>query len=94
MKLSLINKNRRIRQFPESIKDLKQVIERKLLKPNELRQAHSSGLKIWEGLEFYYVDSENDQNVISEEEDLRDAKKYKQLKNYDYLNCGVKLKEG
>ena len=50
------------------------------------------GGSLWDSIEFYYEDSENDQNVISEEDDLRDAKKYKQLKNIDALKCAIRVK--
>jgi len=38
---------------------------------------------------LFYEDSEGDLNVISEEEDLKDAKKYATEKSQTYLKCNI-----
>lgn len=38
---------------------------------------------------LFYEDSEGDLNVISEEEDLNDAKKYATEKSQAYLKCNI-----
>ena len=43
----------------------------------------------WQNVTLFYEDSEGDLNVISEEEDLNDAKKYALEKSQTYLNCNI-----
>jgi hypothetical protein len=43
----------------------------------------------WKNVTLFYEDSEGDFNVISEEEDLSDAKKYAMEKSHAYLNCNI-----
>lgn len=43
----------------------------------------------WQNVTLFYEDSEGDLNVISEEEDLNDAKKYAVEKSQPYLNCNI-----
>ena len=43
----------------------------------------------WQNVTLFYEDSEGDLNVISEEEDLSDAKKYANEKSKAYLNCNI-----
>ena len=38
-----------------------------------------------ENLHIYFIDSEGDLNVMSEDEDLKDALKYRTMKNLDFL---------
>ena len=42
---------------------------------------------------LFYEDSEGDLNVISEEEDLLDAKKYAIEKSQPYLKCNIVEKD-
>ena len=46
----------------------------------------------WQNVTLFYEDSEGDLNVISEEEDLNDAKKYAVEKSQAYLNCNIVVK--
>ena len=43
----------------------------------------------WQNVTLFYEDSEGDLNVISEEEDLKDARKYAIEKSRAYLNCNI-----
>ena len=43
----------------------------------------------WQNVTLFYEDSEGDLNVISEEEDLNDAKKYAVEKSQPYLKCNI-----
>lgn len=43
----------------------------------------------WQNVTLFYEDSEGDFNVISEEEDIHDAKKYANEKSQTYLNCNI-----
>ena len=43
----------------------------------------------WRNVTLFYEDSEGDFNVISEEEDLLDAKKYVKEKSCKYLKCSI-----
>lgn len=38
-----------------------------------------------DNLHLYFIDSEGDLNVMSEDEDLKDALKYRTMKNLDFL---------
>ena len=39
-----------------------------------------------QNLHIYFIDSEGDLNVMSEDEDLKDALKYRTMKSLDFLH--------
>lgn len=77
MKLNLFSKKRKLKYFPDTISELRKRVEEELFEPSQIKDINNKGISIWEDLEFYYNDSESDKNDISEEEDLKNAKRYK-----------------
>lgn len=98
MKLSYGHTTKRIAKFPQKVDELKLYLDKVALLESVSPEYKVDGNRDersvhWDDMMCYYVDSEGDLNVISEDEDLEEAHAYMQAKSMKMLRVELKDKE-
>jgi hypothetical protein len=91
MKVSFGKSSQVCNPFPLRLSDLKQFIESTFEEEEEECSSLMDGRPgiVWSEVEASFLDSEGDQNVLSDEEDLKVASRYRDVKKLSVLEISL-----